>query len=185
MTKIELPVPYFSQRDSATWQGDRMCFSSTCAMAAEFLKPGCLAGGGQKDDHYLAIVQRFGDTTNSQAQVAALKSLGIQATFRRDGTIDGLIQRLSKGIPVPVGWLHHGHVSAPSGGGHWTLVIGWIPGTQQVIMHDPFGEANLVGGGYITTAIGSGKGQRYSRRNWGRRWMVEGSGSGWYLDLSK
>ena len=35
-----LPVPYFSQRDSATGQGDRMCFSSTCAMAAEFLKPG-------------------------------------------------------------------------------------------------------------------------------------------------
>ncbi|MFM9047674.1 MAG: hypothetical protein ACKOOH_08485, partial [Cyanobium sp.] len=41
-----LPVPYFCQRDSATWQGHRMCFSSTCAMAAAFLKPGCLAGAG-------------------------------------------------------------------------------------------------------------------------------------------
>jgi hypothetical protein len=52
-----LPVPYFSQRDSATGQGDRMCFSSTCAMAAEFCKPGCLAGAGQPDDRYMALVQ--------------------------------------------------------------------------------------------------------------------------------
>jgi hypothetical protein len=51
-------------------------------------------------------------------------------------------------------------------------------------MHDPYGEARLVGGGYETTAIGSGKGQRYSERNWGRRWMVEGMGSGWWLELA-
>lgn len=185
MTKIELPVPYFSQRDSATWQGERMCFSSTCAMAAEFLKPGSLAGASQKDDRYLAIVQRFGDTTSSQAQVEALGSLGIRAVFRQNGSIDRLVQLLDSGVPIPVGWLHKGPVSAPSGGGHWSLVVGWDPKTQQVIMHDPFGEANLVGGGYVTTAIGSGKGQCYSRKNWGRRWMVEGVGSGWYLELSK
>lgn len=184
MTKIELPVPYFSQRDSATWQGERMCFSSTCAMAAEFLKPGSLAGAGQKDDRYLAIVQRFGDTTSSQAQVSALSSLGIKAVFRQDGSINRLVQLLRNRVPVPVGWLHHGHVSAPSGGGHWTLVVGWDPETRQLLMHDPYGEANLVSGGYVTTAIGTGKGQRYSERNWGPRWMVKGSG-GWYLELSQ
>jgi hypothetical protein len=62
-------------------------------------------------------------------------------------------------------------------------VVGWIPETRQVLMHDPYGEANLVGGGYVSTAIGSGKAQRYSERNWGRRWMVEGVGSGWWLEL--
>ena len=51
-------------------------------------------------------------------------------------------------------------------------------------MHDPNGEALLVGGGYVTTAIGSGNVLRYSEKNWGRRWMVEGVGSGWWLDLS-
>lgn len=185
MTKIELSVPYFSQRDSATWQGDRMCFSSTCAMAAEFLKPGCLSGQGQADDRYLSLVQRFGDTTNSAAQVAALKTLGISASFRQDGTIDTLIQLLGKGVPIPCGWLHKGPATAPRGGGHWTLVVGWDPGKQQLIMHDPFGEADLLNGGYVTTAIGSGKSQRYSRKNWGRRWMVDGVGSGWYLELKK
>jgi len=52
-------------------------------------------------------------------------------------------------------------------------------------MHDPNGEADLIGGGYVTTAIGSGKAQRYSERNWGRRWMVEGPGSGWWMAFSQ
>jgi hypothetical protein len=89
------------------------------------------------------------------------------------------------GIPVPVGWLHKGPVNAPSGGGHWSLVVGWDPAQRSVLMHDPNGEANLVGGGYVSTAIGSGRGQRYSEQNWGRRWMVEGVGSGWWLELAK
>ena len=180
---ILLPVPYLSQRGSATGSGDWMCFSSTCAMAAEFLKPGCLAGAGQLDDRYLALVQRLGDTTIALDQVAALERLGIQATFRTDGRIEQLIAQLRLGFPIPVGWLHHGPVEAPRGGGHWSLVAGWDPATRQVIMHDPYGEANLVGGGYVSTAIGSGKAQRYSERNWGRRWMVEGVGSGWWLEL--
>jgi hypothetical protein len=183
-SSILLPVPYFSQRNSVTGQGDRMCFSSTCAMAAEFLKPGCLAGSGQPDDRYLALVERFGDTTNSQAQVEALERLGVQATFRTDGRIEQLIAQLRLGFPIPVGWLHHGPVSSPRVGGHWSLVVGWDPERRQLIMHDPYGEANLVGGGYVTTAIGSGKGQRYSERNWGQRWMVEGVGSGWWLELT-
>jgi GH24 family phage-related lysozyme (muramidase) len=181
---IELKVPYFAQGDSATAQGLRMCFSSTCAMAAAFLRPGCLAGEGQPDDRYLALVQRYGDSTEAHAQVRALERLGIQAEFRRDGRIEQLIAQLRLGFPVPVGWLHKGAASAPSGGGHWSLVVGWDPAGRSVLMHDPNGEAQLVGGGYVTTMLGSGKGVRYSEKNWGRRWMVEGPGSGWWLDLS-
>ncbi len=181
---ITLPVPYLCQRDSATRQGLRMCFSSTCAMTAAFLRPGCLAGAGQLDDRYLALLQRHGDTTVAAAQIRTLQTLGIQAEFRTDGRIEQLIAQLRMGSPVPVGWLHHGPVSAPSGGGHWSLVIGWDPATRTLLMHDPNGEADLVGGGYVSTALGSGKAQRYSERNWGRRWMVEGPGTGWWLELA-
>ena len=180
---IQLPVPYLSQNDSSTSQGSRMCFASTCAMAAAFLRPGCLNGPDQPDDRYLALVQRHGDTTEASAQVAALQSLGIKARFRTDGAIVDLIQQLQRGIPCPVGWLHKGPVSAPHGGGHWSLVIGWDPATRQLLMHDPNGEADLVNGGYVSTAIGSGKALRYSERNWGRRWQVEGNGTGWWLQL--
>jgi GH24 family phage-related lysozyme (muramidase) len=181
---IQLPVPYLSQNDSTTSQGSRMCFASTCAMAATFLRPGCLNGPGQPDDRYMALVQRHGDTTDASAQVAALQSLGIQARFRTDGAIEHLIQQLQRGMPCPVGWLHKGPASAPHGGGHWSLVIGWDPATRQLLMHDPNGEADLVNGGYISTAIGSGKSLRYSERNWGRRWQVEGICTGWWIQLT-
>lgn len=186
--RILLNVPYYSQVDSATDQGYRMCFSSTCAMAAEFLKPGCLAGSGQPDDQYLRIVERFGDTTSADAQVRALQSLGINARFRQDGSIASLARELAEGRPVAVGWLHKGPVSAPTGGGHWTLAIGWDPAARRVTMHDPYGEANLVGGGYVTTAVGSGRGISYSAENWGRRWEVDNSGRyapgrGWWIEF--
>ena len=183
--RITLPVPYLCQRDSVTAQGLRMCFSSTCAMAAAYLKPGCLAGAGQLDDHYLALLQRHGDTTDAAAQIQTLRSLGIEAELRTDGRIEQLIAQLRLGIPVPVGWLHKGPVAAPSGGGHWSLVIGWDPTRRAVLMHDPNGEADLFGGGYVTTAIGSGRNRWYSEKNWGRRWMVEGLGSGWWLELAE
>jgi hypothetical protein len=183
--RITLQVPYLCQRDSVTAQGPRMCFSSTCAMAAAYLKPGCLAGASQLDDRYLGLLQRHGDTTDAAAQIQTLRGLGIQAELRTDGRVEQLIAQLKLGYPVPVGWLHHGPVNAPSGGGHWSLVVGWDPAQRTVLMHDPNGEANLVGGGYVSTAIGSGRGQRYSEQNWGRRWMVEGVGSGWWLELAK
>ena len=181
---IHLPVTYLSQNDSATSQGPRMCFSSSCAMAAAFLKPDALRGPGQLDDQYLALVQSNGDTTDANAQVKALESVGLQARFRTDGSIENLIEQLKRGLPCPVGWLHTGPVSSPNGGGHWSLVIGWDPAKRQFLMHDPNGEADLVNGGYVNTSIGSGAAQRYSERNWGRRWMVEGAGSGWWIEIS-
>jgi hypothetical protein len=181
---LVLPVPYFCQRDSATGEGLRMCFSSTCAMAAAYLRPGCLAGSGQPDDQYLRLVRQFGDTTEAHAQVQALRVLGIEAELRTDGRPEQLLAQLQLGIPIPVGWLHHGPVDEPRGGGHWSLVIGWDSEREAVWMHDPNGEALLIGGGYVSTAIGSGRKLRYSIKNWGRRWMVEGPGSGWWLDLA-
>jgi hypothetical protein len=51
------------------------------------------------------------------------------------------------------------------------MVVVWDPTHRSVLMHDPNGEANLGGGGYVSTAIGSGRGQRYSEKDCGRRWM--------------
>jgi hypothetical protein len=65
-------------------------------------------------------------------------------------------------------------VSRPGGGGHWLIVVGITP--IHLIVHDPFGEADLVNG---TTLGGIARFCRYSRRNFERRWMVEGEGSGW------
>jgi hypothetical protein len=168
-----LSVPWFAQLDSATDQARRMCFSSSCAMLLAFLKPGVLTGSNG-DDQYLARVRQFGDTTDAAAQIRTLASYGIKARFSSKASFSTLEQQIAAGIPVPCGYLHRGHVSNPAGGGHWLIVVGITP--THVIVHDPLGEADLVNG---TTIGGTARFCRYSRKNFGRRWMVEGEGSGW------
>ncbi|MFZ0409471.1 MAG: C39 family peptidase [Cyanobium sp.] len=168
-----LSVPWFAQLDSATDQGRRMCFSSSCAMLLAFLKPGIL-NGANGDDQYLAKVRQFGDTTDSTAQIQALASYGITARFSNQASFSTLEKHIAAGIPVPCGYLHRGPVSSPTGGGHWLIVVG-INATH-LIVQDPLGEADLVTG---ITLGGTARFCRYSRANFGRRWMVEGVGSGW------
>jgi hypothetical protein len=50
-------------------------------------------------------------------------------------------------------------------------------------MHDPNGEADLVGGGYVSTAIGSGRNRWYSEKNWGRLVRAAGGAEGHQIRL--
>ena len=171
-----LQVPWYSQLDSADReQARRMCFSSSNAMLLQFLKPNTLTGPNG-DDQFLRRVQQYGDTTNADAQIRALSSFGIRARLVKNAsyqTVEGLIDR---GIPVPCGFLHRGTVSAPSGTGHWLIVVGYTD--THLIVHDPFGEADLVTG---KTIGGVARFMRYSRANFGPRWMVEGPSTGWVI----
>jgi len=169
--KKVLAVPYQSQLDNASGKGYRECFSSSCAMLAMFYKK--VVG----DDTYNVVRAKYGDTTSAQAQLAALRSLGLRADFRTDGTVAALRREIDEGRPVAVGWLHKGPVSAPSGDGHWSVIIG-VDEKGNWIHNDPNGEASLVGGGYTTNRNGAGV--VYSRKNWEPRWRPGGSG-GWYL----
>ena len=171
-----LRVPYFSQRDSAVaGQAMRMCFSSSCAMLTAFLRPGSITGPNA-DDQYLKRVMQYGDSTDASAQLKALHSFGITARFITNGTFEDLERQVQRGIPIPCGFLHHGSVANPSGGGHWLCAIGTTP--SHIIVNDPFGEMDVVGGTYPNP---KGAGVSYSRKNWGPRWMAEGPRSGWAI----
>jgi hypothetical protein len=168
-----LEVPYLAQLDSATDQGRRMCFSSSCAMLLATIRPG-LIHGPNADDQYLARVRQFGDTTSHLAQTRALESYGVAAEFTQRADFAALERSIGRGVPVPVGYLHRGPVEAPAGGGHWAIVIGFEG--ENLVLHDPFGETDLITGATLNR---TGKAVRYSRRNFARRWMVEGPGTGW------
>ena len=174
-------VPYFSQRDSTVaGQAMRMCFSSSCAMLAAYLRPNELRGVAA-DDVYLKRVLQYGDTTDASAQIKALAYYGIKARFVQNFGWEDLEHQLDKQIPLCCGFLHHGPSSAPSGGGHWLTVIGYTKppeGGGAVIVHDPFGEMDVVNGTYLSSR---GARQAYSRKNWGPRWLVEGPKSGWAI----
>jgi hypothetical protein len=105
-----------------------------------------------------------------------LQSYGIKAKFTKVAGWRTLEDQIKRGIPVPCGYLHRGPVSKPSGGGHWLCVVGYD--SSNVIVHDPLGEADLVNG---TTLSSVARYARYSRKNWGPRWMVEGTNTGWAI----
>ncbi len=169
---------YYVQTDSAVpGQAQRMCFSSTCAMAIKYLRPGALLGINA-DDAYLRTVQRFGDTTSPTAQISACAHYGVQARFATHGSRQVLQREIEAGFPVGAGFLHHGPSHAPRGGGHWILAIGHQPGVG--VFNDPYGELDNPGGGYVQVGRG-GHGVRYSWRHWLPRWEVEGPGTGWFM----
>lgn len=170
-----LSVRWYSQLDSATDQGLRMCFSSSCAMMLSFLKPGVLQGANG-DDQYLKRVQQYGDTTDPKSHIHALSSYGVHAKFIKTANFDLVEQQISKGVPVPCGYLHRGSIEKPSGGGHWLCIVGYDE--NSVIVHDPYGEADLISGQTINSVARYAK---YSRKNFGKRWCVEGGNSGWAI----
>ena len=171
---VVLDVPYQSQLDNASGTGYRECFSSSCAMVAMYY------GKIENDDAYNRIRQKYGDSTDAAAQVQALRELGLDARFVTNGTTADLRRLIDAGRPVPVGWLHKGPVGAPTGGGHWSVVIGYTEDSWTI--NDPNGEANLIAGGYYNNNAGSTA--DYSYENWNPRWIVGGEGDGWYLDVS-
>ena len=170
-----LRVRYFSQLDSKSKHARRMCFASSCAMLLETLKPGTLQGPNG-DDAYLGRVLKHGDTTTPRAQIRALEAFGVRSQFCMDGTFADVRKLIDQGIPVPMGILHQGPVTMPTGGGHWICAIGYD--SQSLIVHDPFGDLDLVSGRYINNW---GARLRYSYKNLGPRWQVEGRGTGWYV----
>jgi hypothetical protein len=99
-----------------------------------------------------------------------------------DGSREDLERLLDDGIPVPIGILHKGSVDHPTGGGHYICLVGH--NDTEFIVHDPFGEMDLVGGGYIKTGPTDGKFIRYSKKNLMKRWNIANDHDGWYVKVA-
>lgn len=170
---VILPTPYYSQRDNITQGSDnwaRTCFSSSSAMLAQTVKPGCIKG----DDDYISKRRPYGDSTDASAQIKCLKSLGINARFITNGTNDLIRKQIDRGIPVPCGILHKGPACAPSGGGHWICVVGYD--SNGFIVNDPWGTIRHLDGVYISQ---QGEHVHYSYSLFDTRWTVASSNDGW------
>jgi predicted chitinase len=162
---IQLPVPFFSQRDNME-QPYRTCNTSSCAMVAKFL--GANISG---DDDYFQYVIKYGDTTDHSVQTQALAELGIQSTWNTNLDFDDLDKSLASGLPAVIGILHHGPPEEPSGG-HMIVAIGRTA-SGDYIVNDPFG--NLLD----EYASEEGGGLTYSRHELTCRWTADGPKTGW------
>ena len=171
---ILLRVAYEAQNDNASGTGYRECFSSSAAMVARFY------GKVRGDNEYNKLRSKYGDTTDAQAQIKTLQSLGLNARLLTNCSADFIESELRSGRPLMVGWLHKGSITSPTGGGHWSVIIGFTD--SAFIFNDPNGEADIINGGYINNTKGAGI--AYSRKNWLRRWEVDGPNTGWALSCA-
>jgi hypothetical protein len=147
-------------------------------MAIKYISPKLIVD----DDDYLNLVFRYGDTVSQSAHQKALDHLLLKHKFSMNGSEKELIRILDLGYPVPIGILHKGSIQNPSGGGHWITVIGYD--NESFYVHDPFGELDLVNGGYPLAGPTDGRQQKYSRVNLMKRWLISSTSDGWYWDLS-
>lgn len=110
-----LQVAYFDQVLMDDGQGWRDCFSASCAMLA------CYWGKLKDAYTYSRFRAKYGDSTDSKAQLQALRTLGLKAQFRTNGKPETLKAEIDAGRPFAVGWLHHGPLRPPvaAGIGRW------------------------------------------------------------------
>jgi hypothetical protein len=172
---VSLDVTYFSQRDNYR-DANRTCFSSSCAMLLNFLKPGVIRG----DDDYIREVFKRGDSIYSSVQIPTLQHFGVTADYVENANNNTLKEYLNRGIPVPCGILHHGSPNNPSGG-HWIIVIGYeddknAPGGGYWLVNDPWGEIDHASGTYPSS---NGEMLKYSYSLMNARWTVDGNSDGW------
>lgn len=169
-----LKVPYMSQLDNGP-EGWRQCQTSAIAMALKFI-----GWPGISDDRdYLRQVKRWGDTTESRNHQSALVTMGVKHEFTQSFSAEEAKARLRAGRPVLAGVLHHGPVFAPAGGGHWVVLVGFDDVRGHWVVHDPYGELDLVNGGWARVGGNAGQGVIYSYKNFNPRWLHPGERDGW------
>lgn len=168
-------APYYHQLTSTTGYGFRECFSAAAAMAASF---------HSKVDSfnlYNFVRKRIGDSTSIDVQLETLRTLGVDAEFKSNGTFDDLELEIDAGRPVIVMYLDKGHVSNPScdgeGCGHVVLVVGY--NREELIIHDPMGIPDMINGGHKNQSRADYV--RINRQQFRPRWEVEGDGTGWMI----
>lgn len=166
------PVPYFRQNDLP--DGHRMCFTSTMAMVAAF------HGVVDSQHVYNRVRQKYGDTTQVDAQLRALEELGLRPQFVTNATADELEAEIDAGRVVAVAWMTQGDISTgrpPGGVGHWAVVLGYSD--KGFWLHDPRGRYDLQHGRLADPA--GGEAVFYDRQDFLLRFSPEGPGHGWAI----
>ena len=171
-----LSVPYCAQLDNPSGQGARECFSSSCAMVALYW------GVIETENEYHQLRPKYGDSTDASAQLRTLRALGLNAEFVQIGSKEKIMAAIDAGMPCPLGFLHHGHYTAPSGGGHWLCGIGYD--SENLIANDPYGRSDLENGTYPAPGSG-GKGVKYPWKYFLPRWAVANPNDGWGIKAWK
>ena len=189
---VILNVPYFCQLDNSTeyhGPGSRQCNLTSHAMAAEYiLKDRGMTtlttiarqkNYNEPESAYGELVNRFGDTTDHNANTQALQSLKLESRWETTLEIGDLIESINKRIPIPIG-MHY------KSSGHIVCVVGYNLDREIAYINDPYGARAGSQDYYAVIGSGAGKMDTYSfetmkklfvndRDGWGRVFTAIGS----------
>jgi hypothetical protein len=171
--KLHLHVPYFKQK-SIHEGGYRTSLYLCCASVAMFLKPGKIA----HPDEYYEGVQKFGGHESPHANIDFLRSLNIQATYRKDGNLSYVKRAIDMSVPLICCVLNEGDGYNVHGEGHWITVVGYDENKKRYIANDPLGKFSYLRGTYEDP---NGEAVHYPRNFFRNRWNFEDYNSGWWI----
>ena len=170
--------PYFYQTDNGP-EGWRQCQTSSIAMCLKYLD----VPGINTDLDYLKITKKYGDTTSRYTHLDALKELNVYAKFTQTADDKDVKSQIDKGLPVVAGFLHHGTVTKPTGGGHYLVITGYSK--THWLVQDPYGEVDLINGTWVSTSSVAGKNAKYSFKNFNPRFLIGGADGWCWLNFKK
>ena len=166
---IKLDVPYYCQlnNDPAVFgPGWRQCNTSSNTMLADFLLKGDLSkqakqqGFPEPESVFMRLVNKYGDTTDHNAQTKALEDIGIESYYTDKLSGKDVVRSLKAGIPVVAG-------VAYKTDGHILVIVGHDPINKVWLMHDPYGTRYGYSDSYDV-----GFGGKYDAYTYGTMQMV-------------
>ena len=126
---------------------------------------------------YLEILNKHGINSSKDAQLKTIRELRYTATFGMSYDEDDIKDNLKRGLPVVVSLISQGSISNPKHGPHSVVITGYD--YDSWLVQDPFGELNLIDGGFTERNPVVGKNIKYSYEQFNRRLFVAGGATGW------
>lgn len=157
--KVLHSVPFWHQLDNRV-NPHTTCNISCHAMYVKFLRPEMI----NSDDEYLdAFYAKYNDSTVHAYHTELLREkYGIDSVWRTNMTFDDLYEE-AKQRPLPIGTLHTGSLSWPTGS-HIVLLRGYSADRKTFYLNNPYGAEPY------TTDVKTGKCEFRSWKNLNARW---------------
>jgi len=171
--RIHLHVPYYKQK-TIEEGGYRSSLYLSCACAAMYLRPEAFVD----PDEYYERVQAFGGHESPYANVDLLRSVGVRATYYKNGIQADLKRAIDNCSPIICCALNEGDMRNAKGEGHWVTVVGYDENKRRYIVNDPLGKFLHRDGVYEHD---NGEAVEYTTLFFRYRWTADGWATGWYI----
>jgi len=163
----------FIAHDPEDLENSRRSQSFCMAMAMKYLD----ARGINTINDYLNVLNKHGNSSSKDAQLKTIREFGYTATFGMSYDGGDIKNNIKKGLPAVVSLISAGPISSPKGSPHSVVITGYDH--DSWLVQDPFGELDLINGGFIERNPVAGKAIKYPFEQFNRRLFAAGGSTGW------